>query len=210
MTYLGIRVFTTDTPLTIDHNDRMLDLQMHTEVMRSPNWAHSPWYSKALTKVLAGLASFKPRNLDEELSTYPEYAKYLDNGGLTIGDVVELQEGSTFTYFLVNGNAFHKRRCVNVPPMYEVGQGATLAVGSDRYPYFITRISPSGKHIEIQRADYKAAEGSDYFMNQKWDITPSPDGGKETIRMHKDGYWYTAGGNMVFPGYADRYEDPHI
>lgn len=90
-------------------------------------------------------------------------------------------------------------------PFPEVGMGATMAVGSDRYAYTIVKVSESGKTIDIQ-SEIAINEG-DYFGTQKWVHTHNLEGAIKTARLSKSGY-YMCGGSFVFIGYRDSYRDP--
>jgi len=90
-------------------------------------------------------------------------------------------------------------------PFPEVGMGATMAVGSDRYAYTIVEVSESGKTVKIQ-GDITINEG-DYFGTQKWVCTPNLEGPIKTARLSKSGY-YLVGGSFVFMGFRDHYQDP--
>lgn len=90
-------------------------------------------------------------------------------------------------------------------PFPEVGMGATMSVGSDRYAYTIVEVSESGKTIIIQADD--AVNKGDYYGVQDWVYTPNPRGPVRTARLSKSGY-YLQGGSFVFIGYRDHYMDP--
>ena len=68
----------------------------------------------------------------------------------------------------------------------EKGMGATVGIGSDRYPYTIIEVSPDCKTIKIQRDHYTPAEGYNYFGNQVYEYTRDPEAPIEvwTLRNH--------------------------
>ncbi len=92
----------------------------------------------------------------------------------------------------------------------KIGTGATLCLGSDRYPYTVISISGSGKTIQIQ-ADTIAAFISEHTAL----FTPNSNGTVLTVRMSKDGMWRvsaTCGGMQSRPrvtiGERASYRDP--
>lgn len=94
-----------------------------------------------------------------------------------------------------------------------VGEGVTYGWGSDRYPATIIEVSKNLRTIVIQ--DDTATpikEGYDYYSNQKYDITPNPEGGKQTFTWRDRGVWVKKGlakasGFLSFSG-RDKYSDP--
>ena len=88
--------------------------------------------------------------------------------------------------------------------------GATLGVGSDRYPYTI--LTRTERKITAQKDSFRAAPGSDYFGEQKWDITPNPNAEIETFTLRKNGKWIKVGDSMkgcrLNPGNRSAYKDP--
>jgi hypothetical protein len=88
--------------------------------------------------------------------------------------------------------------------------GATLGVGSDCYPYTI--LTQTERKITAQRDNFRAAEGSDWYSNQKWDITPNPNATVETFTLRKNGKWSKVGDSMngchLCPGHRRVYQDP--
>lgn len=123
---------------------------------------------------------------------------------LSVGHIVQING----KFYYCDSIGWEEIDPINVPLGIEVGMGATLAVGTDRYPYHVVKISPSGKTIHIQRADFKAGKGHDYFGSQKWDITSNPKGQIEVVRKRKDGRYRTPNDLPVWFGKADAYQDP--
>lgn len=66
----------------------------------------------------------------------------------------------------------------------KVGDGATIYIGSDSYP--ATIVSRTEKTITVQRDDFRAAPGSDYYGRQVWETTRNPSGSKTTFRLVRD------------------------
>lgn len=92
----------------------------------------------------------------------------------------------------------------------EVGMGATRSVGSDAYPYHVSRISDSGKTVWIKRADFKAALNHDHFGTQRYIVTPNPESEEERVNKNKYGQWKTSSGSYVYFGHASAHQDPHF
>ena len=88
-----------------------------------------------------------------------------------------------------------------------VGMGVTSIVGSDRYPYTIIQIK-SKTRILVQRDDYKAKEGSDYYGTQIYDYTENKEGAIVELVKCKHG-WKRLKGIIYFSlGNRRAYFDP--
>ena len=100
-------------------------------------------------------------------------------------------------------------------PTLEIGMGATLVVGSDRYPFVITAIRyfKSGarvgqpREVDARRVEVIAEKfprgGGQVFLDR-------PYGGPRTFRVRRDGSWVDAGGARVVVGSARYFQDPHF
>jgi hypothetical protein len=92
----------------------------------------------------------------------------------------------------------------------DMENGATLRVGSDSYPYTI--LTQSERKVTVQRDSFRAAAGSNFFEDQKWDITPNPDAEIETFTLRANGRWYRVGDSMkgcpLYLGHRRAYQDP--
>jgi hypothetical protein len=90
-------------------------------------------------------------------------------------------------------------------PKPEVGMGATIFLWSDRHAATVTKVSPSGKTIELTEDDVTKWE--------KWpsgygiEFTANPNGRKYEARLTKNGTWKSAG-NGVALGRRAAYRDP--
>lgn len=92
------------------------------------------------------------------------------------------------------------------------GMGATEYVGSDRYPFKITRVSESGKTFWMKRMDFKPGKDHNFFGAQNWIIKDFSEDNRIVeiaVRMTKTG-WRRTGGNAVSVGHADAYQDPYF
>ena len=91
----------------------------------------------------------------------------------------------------------------------KVGDGATLVVGSDRYPATVIRTTPKGT-VWIQEDDAVCLSGNAYNSeSQDWACTPNPGGAIRRCSPSKKypGRW-TASGTPVYMGSRRRYNDP--
>ena len=70
------------------------------------------------------------------------------------------------------------------------GAGATLGVGTDRYPYTIVEVrhNKRGDIIGViaQRDDYRVVEGSSHDGSAEYEFTPNPDATEEHFTKRKD------------------------
>lgn len=100
---------------------------------------------------------------------------------------------------------------------FEIGQGATLSVGSDRYAYTVTSMVTLNI-IEITRDSVKQI--GDYYGKQEYQYTPNPNGAKLYFKWDK-GSWYEVTRNLntgrwnkvrtsyrLFVGTRNEYSDP--
>jgi hypothetical protein len=92
------------------------------------------------------------------------------------------------------------------PP--SVGDGMHGGWGSDTYPFSVVEVNASGKTIKVQRDNFRAGEGHDYYGAQVWVTTENPFAPVLTAR------WSAKRGQYVLTGshalYAGRYvhQDP--
>jgi hypothetical protein len=94
-------------------------------------------------------------------------------------------------------------------PAVKVGDPATLCVGTDRYPYTVIKVSPSGKTIVIQRDDFQRTDNNGLSEIQNYTYTPNPEGGTITARWTKFGYCEGGqNGSPVHVGSKRAYLDP--
>lgn len=94
----------------------------------------------------------------------------------------------------------------------EVGMGATMHVGTDRYPYEIVRVSDSGKTFWMKKLQAKPGENHNYFGAQNWVIFKPEhfdDLEEHRVNLLKNGRW-GSNGTPVSVGRASFYQDPHF
>lgn len=94
----------------------------------------------------------------------------------------------------------------------EVGMGVTFCIGSDRYPYTISRVV-SDRQIEVQEDDYYPAPNHNYFGGQSYIYSRNPFGIASMITLRKNGRWIKTGETMNSSGFwrigvRDAYQDP--
>lgn len=101
------------------------------------------------------------------------------------------------------------------PVIPEIGMGATSTVGSDRSPYTITAVSPSGKQITVQR-DEVMIVNPDGLGNGDYVTMPNPKAPEQVYTLRSNGRWIMKGSPMtawwlaIYPGTRDYYRDPHF
>lgn len=76
-----------------------------------------------------------------------------------------------------------------------VGMGATLAVGSDRYPYTVVEVQ-SSTLITVQGDDYKRTDSNGLSEDQGYIFIPNPDNPKVQVSLRANGQWVAVGQRM--------------
>lgn len=91
-----------------------------------------------------------------------------------------------------------------------VGDGATMYVGSDCYPYTVVKVSPSGKTIEMREDHYRIVSGDGSFQRGIPEISysPQPNAVPLTVRYTNRGWRWR--GSPVSVGFRRYYRDPHV
>lgn len=91
----------------------------------------------------------------------------------------------------------------------QVGMGATLCVGGDRYPYTIVKVGKNGATFTMQADDYKMTHGSYYSEDQEYSYEVNPQGEEREVRLASVGIWRVRGGrSTVILGVRQAYRDP--
>ena len=98
---------------------------------------------------------------------------------------------------------------VGITPPLGVGDGVTVNYWSDRAPFTVVHVSPSGKTATIQRDLVKFVSGNFQEGNAVFEHARNPNGRTETVRVRKNGLWYPAGksSNVLSLG-RSYYQDP--
>ena len=96
---------------------------------------------------------------------------------------------------------------------FEVGQGATVCLYSDRLAGTIIEVNKSGKTVRWREDNYKITKGSTQDGSAEYEYTPSaPNENREyTFTLRKNGRFIRKGDDMtgitLIPG-RSRYHDP--
>lgn len=96
-----------------------------------------------------------------------------------------------------------------------VGMGATISVGSDRYPYTVCEVITENR-ILIQADDYRRTDKNGVSESQEYEYTPQPDSLRIEIKRRKDprylNAWFGKGGKKngerYYVGSRRCFQDP--
>lgn len=75
-----------------------------------------------------------------------------------------------------------------------IGDGATIYVGSDCYPATVVKVT--GRTVVLQRDIATPTENSDYFGTQEYTYSENPNGSTDIFSLRKDGRLYMKGTQM--------------
>lgn len=94
----------------------------------------------------------------------------------------------------------------------KVGDGATLGVGSDCYPYTVVYVSHDGKEISVQEDMATPTPDCNHFGNQSYTYTSRTNGPITNFSLRKDGRYHAIGQPMksaaLSVGSRRFYQDP--
>ena len=95
---------------------------------------------------------------------------------------------------------------------FQIGQGATYHIGSDRYPFSVVDIK-SPCRVVVQQDNGKRTDKNGISENQTYVFEPNPDALRIVVSRRKDGRWRKQGdsgrGSGFFTFYGrDAYLDP--
>lgn len=91
-----------------------------------------------------------------------------------------------------------------------VGMGATIAYGSDRYPYEVIEVK-TAKRLVIRSMNAKRIDNNGLSEDQEYEYSSNPKGSTEIITLRKDNRWKIEKSTKVVRlGNAERYSDPHF
>ena len=116
-------------------------------------------------------------------------------------DCVEVSHGADEVCDACNCQHFRKVR---------VGDGATMSVGSDMYPYTVVEVNKSGKTLTIQQDDFTLVSG-DIYSGAEYSYSQNKDAQTEVVRWSdKRNCFKGAGrhGTRVYVEYRNYYYDP--
>jgi len=74
-----------------------------------------------------------------------------------------------------------------------VGEGVTMGIGSDRYPYTIVAVRLDGKEIDVQRDDFHRIDSNGLSERQDYEFFPNESGRTETLTLRKNGRYVVKG-----------------
>lgn len=77
----------------------------------------------------------------------------------------------------------------------QIGEGATVRVGSDAYPYTIIDISDSGKTIYLREDKVERIDNNGMSELQEYNYFRNPEGKEIKATRRKNGSWKTTGNN---------------
>lgn len=96
----------------------------------------------------------------------------------------------------------------------QVGDGITLAVGSDRYPGTIVRVSATGKTFWYTKDDFRRTDSNGYGGHQEYEYIIDPEGTEyRAFQKRRKGVivgWQSEGGSPIGLGGRRAYQDPHF
>lgn len=76
------------------------------------------------------------------------------------------------------------------------GDGATIQVGSDRYPYTIIGIYRNGRNIVLQMDKYTRTDNNGMSESQTYSFERDKDGEIQTATLRKDGSYRLMGSKI--------------
>lgn len=145
---------------------------------------------------------------------------YIDARRLTIGDrelFADLMETGVVADAVHKGVLAPTERGFRLVP--QVGMGATVRGYSDRHPYEVVAVSPSGKQVTLRamkaerdptwQPEWVAGGFAGHCTNQhdqRWVLSSDPNGEIVKAHLRKDGQFYE-GCNPVTIGHAYRFYD---
>lgn len=93
-------------------------------------------------------------------------------------------------------------------PIPKIGDGATIQVGSDRYPATVIAVSPTASVITIQMDSYKRTDSNGMSEQQTYEYERNEQGGIRKCHWQpKRGMWVQGIAPVGF-GFRNAYQDP--
>lgn len=95
---------------------------------------------------------------------------------------------------------------------FQIGQGCTYHIGSDRYPYTLVEILTSNR-VVLQRDNYTRTDKNGISENQTYSFEPDPLAIRIVVSRRKDGRWRRQGEKSGGSGFftlkgRNAYSDP--
>lgn len=108
-----------------------------------------------------------------------------------------------------------ERTCGDPVLRPQVGDAATMYIGSDRYAGTIVAVSKSGKTVSFRDDSSRPAEGHDHYGTQKYTYHAAPEAMTRELSLRKSGSWRPVGscdrgGYGLIMGKRQTYSDPHF
>lgn len=101
--------------------------------------------------------------------------------------------------------------------MPKVDDLATICYVTDQHPAVVTKVSPSGKTIEVTRIAWRVVEGSELDGSAEYEYDPTDLQGEPEVYTYREsfGKYVRKGGSAKYGtrallGSARRYYDPHF
>lgn len=79
----------------------------------------------------------------------------------------------------------------------QIGEGATVRVGSDCYPYTIIDVSESGKTIYLKEDRVERTDNNGMSECQEYNYFRNPEGAEVKATKRKNGSWKLTGSNSL-------------
>lgn len=87
-----------------------------------------------------------------------------------------------------------------------VGEGVTQIVGSDRYPFTVTRVGPSGRVCWVKADKFERTDSNGFSEDQTYKYEPDPDATEVELRW--TGKRWKGEGSTFRVGERRAYQDP--
>ena len=102
-----------------------------------------------------------------------------------------------------------KKKSTTSETIPTIGMGATISVGSDRYPATVIQVTQNGKRVVIQEDDATRTDNNGLSESQTYTFQTNPNGTIHIVTLRKDGRYRISGGQTpVWIGSRDKYLDP--
>ncbi len=101
-----------------------------------------------------------------------------------------------------------KKKSTTSNPMPTIGMGATIQVGSDRYPGTVIQVTQNGRRVVIQEDDATRTDNNGMSESQEYTYQTNPNGRLYIATLRKDGRYRLMGEKTpVYIGKRNKYYD---
>lgn len=130
--------------------------------------------------------------------------KHLDN---ELEFVIKYKKHLTAKIVAVNTN-LKKSEIIKIFGKPQTGEGMTMIIGSDCYPFTVIESNPKKSTITVQadNAIPDKENGYDYFSNQVYKYERNENGTTHVLKFNKNGSWVSDG--LKFVEGRSKYQDP--